>query len=877
MKQRLWNFTDRKGSFQSDTADTIKTLYFPLCNEILMSSVSPDLHGDIKTNQNSFLLTPVSRQDLIDLRSSRNFWVCPVRNTGKTGRKNKISNEGYIDKDNIWSATGVSKNSLLAKKDEFKLEAGLLWHKVIRKNSKIGLKAEILSFVPRIEPVEVMQVTLTNISSRVIKFVPTAAIPVYARGANNLRDHRHVTSLLHRISVEKYGVFVKPTLIFDEAGHQPNQNIYFVLGWDEKSNPPQYIYPTQEMFCGEGADLEAPQSVLENYPPNKRPIQGKEAMGALRFASCTLKPGKAYTYIVIMGITENRNKIKTIINKFRNLNKVNESWEDTKKFWVSIADNITIATQDSEFDNWFGWVSVQPMLRTIFGCSFLPDFDYGKGGRGWRDLWQDCLVLILNEPSRVRSLLINNFSGVRIDGSNATIIGKKEGEFISDRNNISRVWMDHGVWPLLTLDLYMQETGDFDILLEETGYFQNRKKGTILEHLLLQNLVQFLNVGAHNHIRLQDADWNDGLDMAKELGESVAFSCMYAHNLRLLSELLIKLQKRSVKLAEEIKILLKKINYKDTKSKLEILDTYFNKTKSAISGKRVGIDAAQLAEDLREKSEWMIQHIRNTEWLDEGFFNGYYDNDKKPVEGIKAGKVRMILTSQVFAIMSGVATRQQIKEIIKSAKKYLYNKELKGYHLNTDFGEERLNLGRAFSFVYGDKENGTFFNHMIVMFSYALYTRKFNEEAWRTLNSIYNMAIDTEKSKIYPCLPEYFNLEGRGMYSYLTGSASWFVLTLLTQVFGVKGKNGDLLIEPKLCLEQLKASKTLSIERNFSGRRLCVNFHTCKTLNSNEYKIIKLELNGKSILSAPSSSVLISRKTITALPKDLNALDVTLG
>lgn len=34
----------------------------------------------------------------------------------------------------------------------------------------------------------------------------TSAIPIYGRSADNLRDHRHVTSLLHRIRTTGRGV-----------------------------------------------------------------------------------------------------------------------------------------------------------------------------------------------------------------------------------------------------------------------------------------------------------------------------------------------------------------------------------------------------------------------------------------------------------------------------------------------------------------------------------------------------------------------------------------------------------------------------------------------------------------------------------------------
>ena len=59
-------------------------------------------------------------------------------------------------------------------------------------------------------------------------------------------------------------------------------------------------------------------------------------------------------------------------------------------------------------------------------------------------------------------MIVSNYSGVRIDGTNATIIGSQQGEFIADRNGISRVWMDHAVWPFMTTKLYLDQTGDLE-------------------------------------------------------------------------------------------------------------------------------------------------------------------------------------------------------------------------------------------------------------------------------------------------------------------------------------------------------------------------------------------------------------------------------
>jgi cellobiose phosphorylase len=228
--------------------------------------------------------------------------------------------------------------------------------------------------------------------------------------------------------------------------------------------------------------------------------------------------------------------------------------------------------------------------------------------------------------------------------------------------------------------------------------------------------------------------------------------------------------------------------------------------------------------------------------------------------------------------MSGIADRAQIKTLWNNVCKYLKDKKLGGFRLNTDFKEEQLNLGRAFSFVYGDKENGAFFNHMIVMFACALYKQGFVQEGYEVISSIYKMSVDTQRSKIYPCLPEYFNAEGRGMYSYLTGSASWFILTLLTQIFGIRGEYGDLIIEPKLTAEQFKIKNTLGITTHFADRLIEVKFVNPNRKSFGNYSINKIILNGKVIAeNLKEAQFLLPRHEFLALShNNINIIEIIL-
>lgn len=862
-------FLDEQGTFALDMPENYSYQYFPVAGEKgIKSALTPDFGGDSKRGQNEFLLEPVSAENLHNNRSTRNFW-CHVEGTGS------------------WSATGASAEAEFSRftdrQEKSRMTAGFMWQSVTRTSKKYQLEAKVTSFVPVDYDVEIMRVELTNCGDRQIAFIPTAAVPIYGRSADNLRDHRHVTSLLHRIQVGKEGVVVTPTLSFDERGHRINRVSYYVCGVTGDGRAPVAFFPTVEAFLGEGGRYTWPRAVTENRPGVSAgiTIEGREAVGGLRFERTVLKPGERTSFTILMGMTEEPEKTAEITETFRTEEKVEAAFAKTKAFWQEKA-NLHFHTGNKAFDGLMRWVSFQPALRRIYGCSFLPHHDYGKGGRGWRDLWQDCLALLLMNPEGVRQMLLDNFGGVRIDGTNATIIGERQGEFIADRNNITRVWMDHGVWPFMTMKLYMDQTGDLEILEETAPYFKDRQAGrgtetderwddaygsllktadgsvyygTVLEHLLVQNLCAFYEVGGHGHCRLRGADWNDALDMAPEQGESVAFTNAYAGNLRELADCLLlyreRTGKKKVAVAEEMRCLLEtdREEYGSVEKKTQILGQYTETCRHTISGKTIAVDIETLAENLREKADWMSEHIRQTEWVTDkegnGWFNGYYDNHGRQVEGETASGVRMMLTGQVFAVMGGTATPEQIRSIVRSADRYLYDEKIGGYRLNTDFHELKADLGRMFGFAYGEKENGAVFSHMAVMYANALYRRGFAAQGYRALQTLADTALTFETSKIYPGIPEYFNNAGRGMYHYLTGAASWYMLTLVTESFGVRGRAGDLEIAPALMREQFDASGTAEIELPFAGKRFCIAIKNPGKLEYGEYGIKSAAVDGR--------------------------------
>ncbi|MFO7615294.1 MAG: cellobiose phosphorylase [Bacteroidales bacterium] len=877
-KGPLWKFTPRNdGSFIVPFADYISRLYFPLMNEHGMKcSVTPELKGDIVSSFQHYLTAATVTEELHRNVSGRNFWVAV-----KAGKPWSVSGNSAFQKAEKWTSL----------RDESEVEGHIGAFVLRRKNAQPGIESEVTVFVPHTADfVELMKVSIKNISDETITFTPASATPIFGRHADNFRDHRQVTTMFQKVFIEKHGVRVRPSIVHDEHGHAMNQMNYAVLGFEGNGNRPPEIWPVMADFIGEGGSLDNPEAVFNHLPApvyGEGAVDGREAIGAMRYREKTLAPGEVADYIIIHGITDNENDIGDWGEKYGSAEKFDLHLQHTLGYWQKVATTVTFNTGDQIFDNWVKWVAFQLKCRQIFGNSYLPDFGYGRGGRGWRDLWQDLLSIFLVDPAGAREEILNNFRGVRLDGSNATIIGTRPGEFIADRNNVPRTWCDHGAWPVFVLDFYIRQSGDAEILFKELPYwkdvFTHRSKnkdqhwnpsqgyqqldengkvyeGSVLEHMLVQQLTAFFNVGANNNLLLEGGDWNDTLDMAREKGESVCFHNFYSHNLSTIAHILEYLHANghdTIYLLSEILLLLDRlpdqteVDYHLPEAKQNRLNRFFRKVRHEVSGNRVQVNILDLMADLREKAAHMVEHIRNNEWTitseGYGFFNGHYDNDGFPVHGDTDDGVRMDLTSQVMPVMCGVAGDEQISEMLRSSKKYLKDPDTPGLRLCTDFKRLNLSIGRITGFTYGYKEHGSKWSQQNIMLMYGLYKRGFVKQGFELFRDIQRLSTDSSTALIFPGIPSYFEPGDRGAYAYLTGSSTWLLLTLTTQIFGVDGRFGDLLLQPRLDHSFFDGSGQASISLNFRDLRIHVHYQNHHKLSYPDYMISQVIINGRQL------------------------------
>ncbi|MNC70209.1 hypothetical protein D3C75_1209930 [compost metagenome] len=105
------------------------------------------------------------------------------------------------------------------------------------------------------------------------------------------------------------------------------------------------------------------------------------------------------------------------------------------------------------------------------------------------------------------------------------------------------------------------------------------------------------------------------------------------------------------------------------------------------------------------------------------------------------------------------------------------------------------------------------------------------------------------------------------------------LLTMVTEVFGVKGKLGDLLLQPKLMKDQFDQDGKASIRTVFAERGLDVVYSSTSGAEYGECQIHSVMINGAEVtLQRVSEGVLIPRCLLAALPEgEVHLLQVELA
>ena len=114
------------------------------------------------------------------------------------------------------------------------------------------------------------------------------------------------------------------------------------------------------------------------------------------------------------------------------------------------------------------------------------------------------------------------------------------------------------------------------------------------------------------------------------------------------------------------------------------------------------------------------------------------------------------------------------------------------------------------------------------------------------------------------------------MYHYLTGAASWFMLTMITEAFGVRGQAGDLMLNPKLMGEQFDASGIAELTLTFAGRPLTIRYQNTAHKDYGAYVLKQAKCGTQSWKPNAAGCIILPRTWVEHLPPEGDLITVDL-
>jgi cellobionic acid phosphorylase len=360
---------------------------------------------------------------------------------------------------------------------------------------------------------------------------------------------------------------------------------------------------------------------------------------------------------------------------------------------------------------------------------------------------------------------------------------------------------DHSVWLPICLRAYLDETNDFKILDELVPFAGDDKTKSVFEHIdmAMEWLLKNRDERGLNYI--SQGDWCDPMNMVGYKGKGVS-------------------------------------------AWLSLATAYALKVWSGICGQ---IDKHVHSEKCLVLAEELNSAVNTYCWDGNWYARGITDDNvvfgvKKDIEG------RIFINPQGWSLLSGCADEQKQKLLIAAVEEQLetpYGVE----KLGPPFTAMREDVGRVTQKHPGSAENGSVYNHAAAFYIFGLYSVGEKENAWRLLRKMIpgpDAEDIIQRGQLPVFIPNYYRgayqlfprTAGRSSQLFNTGTVSWFYRCLIEGLFGLKGDQQGLRIEPQLPASWNGAKAT----RFFRGAEFDVEFICQQAIGKAEIHVDGIKL-----------------------------------
>lgn len=679
------------------------------------------------------------------------------------------------DTNDYWSASWQPVGKPL---DQYKSQCHHGTAYTIIKAQYSGIESEVLYYVPLNKTHEVWKVSIKNASDKprnlsAFGFVEFTNESNYENDQVNLQYTLFITKTYFRDG-NKILQMINENFYKDAEGSNGKERFFGISGAKVDS-----YNGDKSHFIGSYRSFGNPIAVERGYCDNQLNYNSNSC-GALH-TKMTLQPGETKEFVFLLG-RKNDKESREIIQAYADLGVVDRELAELKAYWHGKLANFQVHTPNEKFDAMINtWNAYQCFIT--FTWSRAASFIYAglRNGYGYRDTVQDIQGIIHLDPAMAKEKLIFMLSAQVDNGGGLPLVKFNHNAGHEDTpDDVSYVQAtghpayraDDALWLFPTVYKYMAETGDKEFLNEVIPY-ANKDEGDVYDHLKRAINFSMERLSAHKMPAGLHADWNDCLRLGKK-GESTFVAMQLYYAMSIIRDIAVDRND-----TEYIK--------------------YIDKVQK------------ELKDTLNENC-----------WEGDRFIRGFMESGQV-IGSKKDPEASMWLNPQSWAVISGLATKEQAEKALESVHRELNTKY--GVKLMApSYVDHAFDGALALLFNPGTKENGGIFSqpqgwiilaealmgHGNRAFEYFMETSPAAQNDHAEIRVIepyvHGQFTEAEESPFH----------GRSHTHWLTGTASTVMVGCVEGILGMRPDLNGLKIAPSIPSDW----KEFTIEKTFRGKKL---------------------------------------------------------
>ena len=486
--------------------------------------------------------------------------------------------------------------------------------------------------------------------------------------------------------------------------------------------------------------------------------------------SFELSDGQEREIVFTLGVEKNADTARLLALRFRGPAAARNVLEAVWQYWKHTLGAVQVETPDASLNVMVnGWLLYQALACRLWGRSGY----YQSGGAfGFRDQMQDVMALIHTEPLLVREHLLLGASHQFHEGDVQHWWHPPTGRGVRTQCSDDYLWLP------LAVCRYVLATGDTGVLDEPLPFIQGRQvkaeedsyydlpsrspeTAPLYEHCV-RAILRGLRFGKHGLPLIGSGDWNDGMNLvgAEGKGESVWLG-FFLYD-----------------------VLMRFAGLSRTRGDIAFAD-------------RCECEAIKLR-----------RNIELNGWDGEWYRRAYFD-DGTPLGSMENAECQIDSVAQSWAVLSGAGDPERSRLAMEAVDRRLVRRDLRLIQLlDPPFDKTTLNPGYIKGYVPGVRENGGQYTHGAIWAAMAFASLGEVRRAWELLAMINPVnhadspaAVATYKVEPYVVAADVYAVsphEGRGGWSWYTGSAGWMYRLILESLLGVHLENKKLRLTPCL-------------------------------------------------------------------------------